>query len=462
MATTAKANKLALVSPRDAITEAWAQQSAQNANGQYEATWDAAAPGASAQTFAGHDHTPQGGGGPIHRGCLWSACTVSSDLIDLSFTSANQAIELVKSGEAIDTMQIHPSPGLRADALLTGWICYYARNSDRFVLQMADSPTIYDVELPVSDGEKYNWLRFEIPVAYSGRWKARNLFIVCGSYDSSNAPVISLQALQIDELPNVIDRRGTGFVETPAAAGQTIIRSFGTLDDALYAADEWLDSYTLRELYGSINGLCEGIEDARAPKASSQVCRGHDHDAGNYGGRAIARGGCYTASLQGATYLYRIAYNGTSYSGYRAWDLDDGADRRSAASIGMALFWVGPGLASSGNPPTTAPYLTARLYVEWDAGAEIPTLNFRALNIGLSQYSAVTSVAATSSHSAWISVDKIPCDDDAINEIQFEVEMTGTTTVQNIDLIAFAVYEVPGVGARTNTSLPVLATGGVS
>lgn len=463
MSTNPKANNLALVIPRQEITEAWAQQAMQNANGQYEALWDTTAPGGSAQVFCGHDHTPNGGGPPIHRGCLWSACTTSTELVERAFTSANQALELIAASKAIDTMQIHPSPGLRVGALLTGWICYYARNSDKFTLQMAADGTIYDVELPVAQGETYNWFQFQLPVAYPGLWRARNLIVKCGSYDSSNAPAFTLYALQIDELPDVIDRRGVPVQQsTTVTSGPTIISSFGVLDDALVDADEWLDAYVLRELYGFENALFEGLEEKRAPLASSQVCRGHDHDTSGYGGRAIARGGCYTASLHGTTYLYRLAYDGTSYSGYYAWDFDDGSDRRSNNSVGMALFWVSPGINNSNSPPTNPPYLTARLYVEWDAGGSTPTVNIRAVNITISKNSAVTTISSSSSHSAWITIDKIPCSGDALNELQFELEMTGASATVNIDLYGFVVYEVPGVGARTNTSLVPLGSGGVT
>jgi len=271
---------------------------------------------------------------------------------------------------------------------------------------------------------------------------------------------VSICSLQLDELPDVLDRNGAPEAESPARTGDTIRSAFPALEETLFDADEFAHAYALRSLYEFGNALYEGIEEKRAPGASSQVCRGHDHDASNYGGRAIAHGGCYTATILDTTYLYRIAWVGASYSGYYAWDLDDGVDRRSAASVGMAVFWVGPGLSSSGSPPTNPPYLTAKLHVRWTAASGVPSFNFRALHIASGNYSAVTSVSAAPSYDAWIEIDKIPCVGNAVNEIQLEVEMTGVSITVDIDLIAFTIYEVPGVGAKTNSALAALASGG--
>lgn len=461
MGCTANYKELSLLLPRDEVTETWGERSYQAANAEYEATFDATAPGASSQTYQGHDHTPQGGGGPINRGCLWSACTVSAALVEMGFSAKNQAVEMVASGAALDTLMLHASPGLRSTALLTGWICYYARNSDRFRVELDEFPTPYDFDLEVSAGEKINWARFVLPVVAPGKWKLRNLFVRCGSYDSASAPALSIYALQIDELPDVLNNRGRVHLQQPASTGKTIYVAFDSLEDDLVAVGEWLDSYSLKILYGFENGLYEGIEDRRAPGASSQTCRGHDHDSSNYGGRALARGGCYTATLQGTTQLYRLAYNGTSYSGYYAWDYDDGTTRRSNNNIGMALFWVSPDLTSSGNPPTGPPYLTAKLYVEWNADPATPTFNFRAKHLASGNYSAVTTKSSTASFSGWITIDMIPCAGDAINEIQFEVEMTGTGNTVNIDLYAFEIYEVPGVGGRTAPGSKIVLASGV-
>lgn len=455
MGITSLYQELTALNPRDEATESPPTRAFQAANALYEVTFNATCPGGSAQAYQGHDHTPQGGGGPINRGHLWGFCTVSGRT--LNYTAKNQSKELTGSS-AMDTAHIHASPSLFESALLTGWICYYARNSDKFTLRMGPDGTTFDVELPIADSELVSWYKFQIPVEASGKWRTRNLFVECGSYDAANAPAITIYAFQIDELPDVLARRGAEETERPGATGNTILSSFPKLEDDLVAADEWFDSYSLRQLYRFENALYEGIEEKLAPGATSQVCRGHDHDSGNYGGRAIARGGCYTGTLLGATYLYRLAYDGNTYTGYYAFDYDDGTTRRSNNSVGMGIFWVGPGLTSSGNPPTNPPWLTAKVWVEWDAGVATPTMNFRALHIGSGNYSAVTTVSSTSSYGAWITIDKIPCAGDAVNEIQFELEMTGTTNTVNIAMYAFTIYEVPGVGARTNSSLPALAT----
>lgn len=446
MGVTSERKELSVLLPRDQVTELWAQRAYRRANALYEALWDATPPGGSGRTYQGHDHTPQGGGGPINRGCLWSACTLET-LTELSFSAKNQSQEI--PGSPNDSAMVHASPGLRTSALLTGWICYYARNSDRFRLELAPEGTIYDFDLEVGSGESAIWQKFVVPLAWAGEWKARNFYVRCGSYDSDNSPAVSIYAIQLDELVDTMGRGGVPETERPASTGSIVLVSFPVLEDELVAADEWVDAFALRELYAFGNGLYEGTGEMRAPGASSQTCYGHDHDPSNHGGRIIARGGCYTASLGATTYLYRIAWNGISYSGYQAWDLDDGADRRSAASVGMALFWCSPGMTSSGSPPSSEPYLTARLFVQWNAGMASPTMRFRAKHISTGNYSAVTEIAATASYSDWVTVDYIPCEGDDINELQWEVEMVGTMTTVNIDLYAFVVYEVPGEGARS-------------
>ena len=465
MAVTAKFDELELIIPRATVTEEPVDLSYHAAAAMYEALWDVVAPGGAAKIYQGHDHTPTGGGGPINRGCLWSINSNDfiSNLIELSFTAKDQAIELVAPASPMDMTIIHASPGFQSNTLLTGWICYYARNSDKFTLEFSANGTAYDIDLPKSDGEKIRWFQFEVPLLSPGAWQDRHFFIRCEDYDSTSPPVVSVYALQLDEHPGMMERIGEPEFESPAASGNTIRVAFPTLEDTLVAADEWYDSYCLKILYENLNGLYEGTEEKRAPGSTSQVCRGHDHDASNYGGRTIARGNLYTASLADSANLYRIAYNiGTMTGTFYAWDNDEGANNRSGATVGMALYWCGPGINNTANPPTAPPYLTAYLYARWDVGGgTTPTIQIRAKHLASGSYSAVSSVAA-SAYDGWIVVDKIPCAGDVVNELQWEIEASNhPAPAHNFDLIAFMIYEVPGVGGRTDQStLPALASGG--
>lgn len=423
------------------------------ANALYEALWDAAAPNATAQVYQGHDHTPAGGGGPIHRGCVWSEMRYNIDgpLFSHTFTSPHQTIGYLegtyREGSPLRYMT---SPGIAAGRPLRGWVCTWCSGASEFFLVTPDGR---EFALPSGPTERRLWTAFEIfttdPRAV---YDTTSLRFRCRGYDAEDPPILRVWAIVISETDATVENAGTSVSEPSVGQSADLVTSaFSPLDDALVGSHVWVDPILIHRLYSFVSGLFEGVHDWRAPGAASQICRGHDHTPSGYGGRVVARGRQYTAAT-GDSPLYTL----TSLAGsWREVDYDD-TNGRTAANIGMIRYLPSEGINTSGSPPSAPPYLTALIFVNVEM-SDSATVKFRFWQTGTGNYSDEATFTA-SSYSGWLVVDKIPCSDSSTNDLTLQVHVLGEIE-GSIQVWAIQLTEEPGGSAATDAGSKI-AIGG--
>lgn len=432
------------------------------ANALYEALWNAPAPQASTQTYRGHDHTPWGGGGVIHRGGLWSETSITSPLWDHTFTEAGQEIGFFETYVRFRALARYiTSPGVPAGSPLRGWLCVRARGESDFFLRYRGLDL---AKIEVTGAESRYWLPFSIPtIEAQPRFETPLLSIKCGSFNPEDPPRFELFGITIAETAATVSplNRGGKLLEGIAGRASDLVASaFASLPDEIPNALEWLDAVTLQRLYSFVSALHEGAHDWRAPSAVAQVCRGHDH--GGYGGAIVARGRQYTAAL-GTNPLYQLDFQHLSSSTFYPFDEQDGGSSRTTAGFGMARYLPSSGMTSTGSPPTDPPYMTAAIYVRGSDGSASRDLHFRARRTGTANVSAVTIVAGVSSFEGWLILDKIPCTAETLNEITIEAAIFGGGVGSwVIELWALQVYEEAGAGGQNNHASRIALGGGVA
>lgn len=423
------------------------------ANALYEALWDVAAPNTAAQVYQGHDHTPEGGGGPIHRGCVWSEMRFNTDdpLFLYPFTAANQTVGYLEGSDREGSpLRYMTSPGIAAGRPMRGWICTWCSGASEFFLVTPDGQ---EFALPSGSTERRLWTPFEIfttdprAVYDTTILRFRNR-----GYDAEDAPILRVWGIVISETDATVENVGTSISEPSVGQSADLVTSaFSALDDALVGSYTWVDPILLHRLYSFVSGLFEGVHDWRAPGAASQICRGHDHAPSGYGGRAVARGRQYTAAT-GDNPLYTL----TSLAGsWREVDYDD-TNGRTAAGIGLIRYRPSAGLNASGGPPSARPYLTALIFVAVALSGSA-TVKFRFARTGSGNHSDEATFTA-SSYSGWLVVDKIPCADSSTNDLTLQAHVSGGAT-GSIEVWSIQLTEEPGQSAATDAGSKI-AIGG--
>lgn len=443
---------LALVEARDKIVEGWLQRLYRAAATLYEVLWDDAAPGAASQEYQGHDHTPNGGGSPIYRGVVWSENGGDLVLYQPSFGAANDEVPLTEDATATSSnlrqdaslMRVLESPGLvRGVGLLTGWICYEARNST-FTIQFGNGEAI---ELPATPNELPQWVAISTPLKFPGSWSAHDPRVRCGEYDPENEPALKIYAIHLEEEQAALAGLGGASlpVPIPAAAGGNVPSGHMELEEDLVAAEEWMDTDSLLRPLSMLNAVFEGTESSAAPGRTTRAVKPHDHDPDGYGGRAVGRG------------LVCMAANGnrglwTSTPSVNTWTNADGGER----DVDMMVGYVSPGLTSSGSPPSAIPYLGAQVYLYID-GAAASIVDLRMQTTATPTYSETTTIGAGTEKKGWFRINKIPCEGDAWNG--FDLEIRTDTGGQTIKVLACLIVEESGSGAQGSSAGSNLAGG---
>jgi hypothetical protein len=436
---------LAAVAARSEVVQTAWQDIYKSLCALYETLWDATPAGASSQVYQGHDHTPTFGGAPITRGLIWSEVSADTPLYTVTFDEANQTRSLTTGATANKTRsqggvwRSFVSPGLSRLGSLTGWICYEAQNSS-FVLKMATGGA--EIELPETTAELPQWIEVRAPIE-PGTWQRFDPTISCGNYDEEKGTSVKIYALQLEE--EAAARVGVPGIpiRLPVAAASGVVPvGHMALEQDLVADEEWLDSDAILRGVAMLNALYEGTEALASIGASSQSVKGHDH--GSYGGRAVARNVVVSAG-NGNNGLFTCPIPSAS-----TWIIADGngAGSRSDAGIPMFVGYVSPGLSSSGNPPTTAPYLTAWVYI-YENQSDTSTVDLRIYNSTTGTLSAVTTLGAGTVKRGWFPIDKVPCDGDAWNDFDLEVrsDKVGVTGDHTIRIHALIIAECAGLGA---------------
>lgn len=422
------------------------------ANALYEALWDATAPGGSSQVYQGHDHTPEGGGGPTHRGNLYSEMRFNVDdpLFLFPFTAENQTVGYLEgSDRAGSPIRYMTSPGIAAGRTLKGWVCTWCSGASEFFLVTPDGR---EFPLPSGSTERRLWTSFEVfttdPRAV---YDTTVLRFRCRGYDAEDAPILRVWGIVISETDATVENRGTRLLEGSAGQADDLVGvAFETLDDALVGSYTWVDPILLHRLYKFVSALHEGVHDWRAPGSAAQVCRGHDHSS-TYGGRLLARGKQYTAAT-GDNPLYAL----TSLAGsWREVDYDD-TNGRTAAGVGMIRYRPSPGMTSTGTPPSARPYLAALIFVTVALSGSA-TVKFRMARTGSGNHSDEATFTAAS-YSGWLVVDKVPCADSSVNDLTLQAHVSGGAT-GSIEVWYIQLTEEPGQGAKVDPGTKI-ALGG--
>lgn len=436
---------LAAVAARSEVVQTAWQDLYKSCCALYETLWDAAPTGASSQVYQGHDHTPKFGGAPITRGLIWSEVSADTALYTVAFDAANQTRSMTtgattnKARSRGGVWRSFVSPGLSRLGKLTGWICYEAQNSN-FVLKLTANGE--EIELAETTAEKPRWIEVSCPLEPE-TWQRFDPTILCGDYDAEKGAIVKIYAIQLEEEAGARFGLAGIPIRLPVAAADGVVPvGHMALEQDLVADEEWLDADVILRAVSILNAIYEGTEAMAAIGASSQTVKAHDH--GDYGGRAVARN-VVVAAGNGNNGLFICPIADVAI-----WVAADGNGSGSRSDAGIAMFsgYVSPGLDSAGNPPSTAPYLTAWVYIYEDQ-SDLSTVNLRIYNSNTGTLSAVTTVGAGTPKKGWFPIDFVPCDGDAWNDFVLEIrsDKVGVTGDHTIRTHALIIAECAGLGA---------------
>ena len=432
MTTTATLSELPKPRPRREILREDALSILAFVNALYEGTFGAACPGSGSASYVGHDHTPNGGGAPISRGVLWSEGFGTTHLYSVSFSAPGQTKDVLAAASLAKPglFAYLESPGLRVGSLLEGYALIEAKDSDVFSLLIGDQ----SFDIPPASGEIALWVPFSIPVTGRSGRIDRTFSIRCGSYDSSTPPSAKVWGIYLYEPDEAAAQNGL-----PVTVGSSdIADAFDVLDNILASEEAFGDAFLLRVLHAALSGLSHAVTRG----LSGSDCARHDHSSN--GGRAVARNAQYIAS-SGDLPIYALSYSGSDAAGPSWVSLGRDVSGRAAAGIGLLRPRMTPGLASSGSPPSSAPYATVFVYL---AGAAGDNVDLRVQELNGGAVSATTTIPAGSLN-GWHTIDKVPISGGSLDEYDLQVRSVSGFDVETYQALC---YEVPGVGGRVLAS----------
>ena len=440
------------------IKEGWLKKSMRMANAVYEGLFDAKANSATVQAWSGHDHVHSGG--PITRGCSWSADGGTSFLFSYTPTSAKQQEKLDFDGYTKDAgiARYYGSPlfSPRTTAL-SGWICYSATEA-KFRITFAETkgagqlPKILqgaylDLDVTVA-GESASvvWQQLpSIPMS-PGIWNQLEIYAENETHDGSNNPTLLVYGIYLTESDTKtkhgrnlqLSHLGAQEQNSNSRAGMAF-SAFEALDESLANDKWWMDTDILSRVFWQCNGLFEGTLDQRAPNKTTQTVKGHDHE--DYGGLSITRNKvCAIDYGQRDAFKVQVASSGehgntTPSTGDATWHLFDrdtaAGGLRSSAGIAHLKGYVSPNINNTGT--STAPYLDAMLYVGASGASSGYTLRLAIYNRDQSAFSTVGTITATgTSLGGWIYLSEIPCSSDGFNEFDIYVQCTSASVTLNL------------------------------
>lgn len=404
-----------------------------NLNTAYEVTWDALSPDGSSQLWAGHDHSEEGGLA-IVRSSQYTADDYTQAVFSKTDYSPGQAPNAAFLGYFYTSPRMADSSRSRQLEIA---ICCQAVNSAIDVWSGTGS------KVTVQPGDP-DWIFLKRPITKDKDWSTVYLYTQPVDPESASGLEFYLYSFNVVETYTESQpQEGGKFVSTGVTGEQTIYSYFDTLVDEFGSAEEWLDAIVTKRATSAINFLVEGILDIAAIGASSQACKGHDHYAigdGGYGGRAVGMGKVFSAfggntgspSYFNSNYGWLLSAAGSS----NVWQYaDDGftpAARRTSGSPGGVITttpifyaWITGGFSSSGNPPTSAPYLDGWFFIS--ASSNSASCDVRIYNLTTATYS---TTVVTATLDAWNYIDGIPCSEGAWNDYAIEVQCTDEEGVE--------------------------------
>lgn len=428
------------------------------------------------QVYKGHDHAA-GGGASICRGNVFSFDGGVTALYLFQPTAAGQRMVLNSASGSLDPTlaNYQISPGLPLGSVAKAHLVYSAKNSG-FTLELVEAltnlqtPRSVRLELPPtyagSEDEVAAVVFFDLPIV-GGEMNSHAVFTTNVQYNGDAEPELRLYRVGAAEVDGYTTKRvfkdpRSVIVGTPS--NQEIFRWWCDLNDELAATDEWGDSELWFRLFSKANAMFEAIGDTSASPTAGQKVKGHDHTpstvSGYQGGRPLARNTQYIGG-KGRTPMFTCDV--TSAGTYVKADSGNTAKfQRSGNGLPLFKMEVSQGLDSTGSPPSSAPYLTARVFLRWvDTLANVSA---RFYNSTTGEYSAVTTTSPTrtapDSNRADIEIDFIPCQSGTNNlDLEITSDRASATDV-TVEVEKVVIQEVAGVGGSSASSGNV-ALGGV-
>lgn len=411
-----------------------------------EAAANRAAPGASSQQYFGHDHAFEGGA-PIIRGLCWAA--------DGGHTAIKVFDPIAVGTVASGLGWMNASPGLNANANQSYLVAirYRATGCD-WHLQFNSGPEqvlsiMKEADVPV-------WVQF------TGRIPQVDWLGLGGLVVEPLVEQERIEECQLDIFAILVwetyqqSQPRTGLIDMqPQPSGETVYSyPNAVLDSELEANDAPVDVYTITSAMMRANAVYEFITDRAAPGAANQQIIGHDHYSAGNGGRSVPMGCVYSARTYRTTApLWAVHTNSQNVWYYWDADASAGARRTTAASTPagtattdpMLLTYVTYNFSSSGNPPTSAPYIVGYVYFR-HAAKPTQTIEVRLYHLNTGNHSAIATGSGVSDETLFVS--GIPCTAGVINRYAIEVRCTSTNNV-DVDMMGLSLFEI-GESDSTN------------
>lgn len=407
-----------------------------NLNALDEALANRSAPGATSQTYFGHDHGEEGGG-PLIRGCVWVA------------DGGNQPIEVFDpTAPTINTLLIGlsgSSLGLNPDGRQFYRVdVKYKAISANWRLNFNGGAEIQLEMFEESASPRWASLFGAIP---SSDWLAFSNSLELWAEGNHDAAEFHIYALAVWETYENSQYQG-GPIDIPRLSGNYTAYSYpnAVLDEILVEDGDSLDSHTLANTVMRANAVYEHTMDRPALGSSSQRIQGHDHNSGGYGGRPVAMSCIYSAhnfGLSSGDELYTIVC--TVQNTWYYFDQTASARRTTASSTPAGTQTTHPmftarithGFTSSGSPPSSQPYLYGVVSIRH---AVNPSAIFevRIYNISAGAYSATTIGVGASEEKLYI--DKIPCLGGIKNRFAVEVRCTSSPSIE-VNMTGCSLFE---------------------
>lgn len=450
--------------PSKEILERFVVRTMERLNALYESVTDQPAPGAGTQRVSGHDHSLDFGGSPIPRSCVLSVDTGDAAQHTGSKTK-NQTPDVYTVGPR------YISPGIaQRDASTSTDIMVRVAVWGNPIVMWANGEYENRITIDVTGENSPRWVNLTAPVLYDDVFQYLNLTMNWGGPQGSvgNATTAYWKIYAVNEAEtwtHSIKDIGFRYVHSNVGALGTLLEYFGndaTLDSDLAASLETLDAYTLKILFWSLNALYTHTMDSYPPGGTSQRIRGHDHHTiadGGDGGRPIPRGCIYYAGSPG------VAWQESTCTVLNQWeytDLDLAYRRLStgtpnaATGAGATIMWeayVSEGMNSTGNPPTSNPYLVAQVYTGLLNNADL-----RIYNATTGTLSPVVNVTTASFPDGWVQINKVPCQGGTWNDFTLQIRSTSTVPT-TYDIRQVALFECYSDGDATQNAT-VITSGG--
>ena len=430
--------------PTKPLLERFATRLFERINALYEATGDIGAPGAASQTITGHNHSTAQGGAPIPRSSILCVDLVSDDFGELNLTEKNKVLT-----RDIGIRYLSPGIAWRDGSTFTE-IVFCANVVGGAIEVWANAGEAQKIKIEPTKTNELRWFTILCPVLRDDIFEPLTFSIRLLTDEKTTYWFTAIE--EAETIGASIHELGYREITSSIGSVGEVLAYFGTeatLDSDLVDALHSLDSYTLKILMWSLNALFSWVLDEAPPGAGTQTIKGHDHfkfiapSSGGFGGTPIPKSSILSV---GNPHKDLMTCNTTVLNQWEYTDLSNSAPiRRStgtpnattgAGATNMFLAYVSPGLTSSGNPPTSNPFLVAYAHI----GGIVAGCELRIYNATASALSPVVAASTTTNPDGWIIITKVPCVGGVWNEFTLQIRSTATAS-NTYQVRQFGIWE---------------------